>query len=135
LRQFELALPIKLAGLWTAAMFCYVYGDMISMYLPGRLEAMAGGDLGPLGTATPALLVGIAFSMSVPAVMIALSLLLPAKPTRVLNLIFGVLYSLMMAATMATAPAYYLYLGVVEILLTGTIVWLAWKWPRAAATE
>lgn len=126
----ELATANRISALWTAAMFCYVYGDLIGFYIPGRIEQVAEGDLGPLGQATHGLLTGIAAIMALPALMIALSQLLPRRANRALNIIIGALYSLMMLATMYSAPPYYRLQGVIEIALTSTIVWFAWRWPR-----
>ena len=130
LTQFAVPLELRLAGLWTARMFCYVYGDLLSFYVPGRIEATAAGDLGPLGTVSPGILVGIAVFMAIPAVMIALSLHLTARPNRLLNLTFGAAYTLIIVATLPGAPPYYWLLAVVDVALTGAIVWQAWRWPR-----
>ena len=64
--------------------------------------------------------------------MIALSVLLPAAWSRWLNLLFGVLFSLLVGASLLTAPPYYIYLAGVSVGFTGTIAWLAWRWPREA---
>jgi hypothetical protein len=111
-------------------MFCYVYSDLISFYIPGRIDAVAQGDMGPLGVANHALLAGIAAVMAIPSLLVALCLHLPAKANRITNLIFGSVYTLMIAATMFTAPPHYVLLGLIEIALTAFIVYLAWCWPQ-----
>jgi len=121
---------VRLAGLWASVMFCYVYSDLISFYMPGRIEAVAHGDMGLLGVASHALLAGIAAVMAIPSLMVALSLHLPAKANRIANLVLGSVYSLMIAATMFTAPPHYVLLGLIEIALTGAIVYVAWRWPQ-----
>lgn len=131
---YHVALPVRLAALWTAAMFCYVYADFIALWQPGHIAGMAAGDLGPLGTATPAILSAVAVTMAIPAVMIPLSILLAPAVSRALNVLFGVLYTLIIAATVAIgAPPFYIVFGIIEMALTLTIVWLAWTWPRADA--
>ena len=132
LRTYEIPLPVKLAALWAAALGLYVYGDLLSHWLPGSQARMDAGDMGPLGTVTPGLLVGIAVFMSVPCLMIALSLLLPAAWSRWLNVLFGALYSVMVAASLVTAPPYYIYLAGVSVLLTAAVAWLAWRWPSSS---
>jgi hypothetical protein len=67
--------------------------------------------------------------MSIPSVMVFLSLVLRPNLNRWLNIILGVLYTLIILATMPHAWMYYLYLGVVEAILTLLIVWFAWRWP------
>jgi hypothetical protein len=130
LQAFDVPQPLKLAVLWAAAFGCYVYGDLLSHWMPGAQERLDAGDMGPLGTVTPGLLVGIGAFMSIPAVMIALSLLLPANWSRGLNLVFGGLYTLLVAASLLSAPPFYLYLSGVAVALTAAIAWLAWRWPR-----
>lgn len=125
--------PVRLASLWAAAMLCYAYGDLIGFYSPGRIAATTAGDLGPLGQVTEGKLVAIAMCMAIPALMIALSVHLPARVNRPANMALGTVYTLIMAATLPMAPPFYQLLGVVEVLLTMAIVWQAWRWPRAAA--
>lgn len=130
LRRFEIALPLKLAALWAAALGCYVYGDLLSRWVPGAQARMDAGDMGPLGSVTPELLLGIGAFMSVPALMIALSVLLLPVVSRWLNVVFGALYTLLVAASLLTAPPFYLYLSGVAVVLTAAVTWLAWCWPR-----
>lgn len=135
LRRFEIPLPLKLAALWAAAFGCYVYGDLLSHWVPGAQARMDAGEMGPLGTVTPGLLVGIGAFMSIPALMIALSVLLPPAWSRWLNVAFGALYSLLVAASLLTAPPFYLYLSGAAVVLTATVAWLAWCWPRTDDPE
>jgi hypothetical protein len=91
--------------------------------------------MGPLGTVTPQLLLGIAVFMSIPAVMMALSVLMPPSWSRWLNVVFGALETLAVFASLIVAPLFYQYLAGVSVILTALIVWLAWRWPREAATS
>jgi hypothetical protein len=132
---FAIPPPVKLAALWAAALGLYVYGDLLSHWVPGSQARMDAGDMGPLGMVTPGLLVGIAVFMSIPALMIALSVLLPAHWSRWLNIAIGVLYSLLVGASLTSAPPFYIYLSGVSVIMTATIAWLAWKWPRETGSE
>jgi hypothetical protein len=131
-RLVHAAVPVavRLSGLWVATMFCYVYGDIIGLWVPGRIAATASGDLGPLGTATPAILVGIALFMALPALMVALSLYLPARANRIANIACGIAYTLaMMASLLGGAQPYYIALAGLEIALTLAITVQALRWP------
>jgi TRAP-type C4-dicarboxylate transport system permease small subunit len=72
--------------------------------------------------------------MTIPPLMIALSVLLKPKINRLLNIIFGILFTLMMVliAIGSLTPWYifYVFLAIVEALLTFMVVWNAWKWPQ-----
>jgi hypothetical protein len=130
LRPFEIPVQVKLAALWAAAFGCYVYGDLLSHWIPGNQARLDAGDMGPLGTVTPELLLGIGVFMSIPALMIALSVLLRATWSRWLNIIVGALLTVLVGASLLTAPAFYVYLSGVAVVVTGTIAVMAWRWPR-----
>ena len=122
----------KLSALWCSVMFCYIYGDYFELYQPGKLQQMLSGRTA-LGPSTQATLLGMAALLAVPALMIALSLLLPAQPNRWLNIVLGALYSLIMVLAIQGSWHFYIFFGLVEIALTAAIVWHAWTWPRSVA--
>ena len=62
--------------------------------------------------------------------MVILSLSLRPTVNRRLNIVLGIVYTIIMIATMRGAWLYYIFLGVVECILTLLIVWCAWRWPR-----
>lgn len=121
---------LKLAALWASTMFLYLYGDYFGLYKPGTLQSMLDGVMGPLGPTTQGILVGTALMMTIPSLMVFLSLVLPVRVNRVANIVLGLLYTAIILATMPGAWHFYLMLGVVEAALTLTIAWSALKWPR-----
>ncbi len=128
----DLPIPvkIKLSALWTAVMFCYLYGDYFSFYVPGAIESFISGKT---LLNTPVKLFAASLLMTVPALMVFLSLILKPGVNRVLNIIFGILYTgiMLLIAVTSLAPWYtfYVFLAIVECFITSTIVFLAWKWP------
>ena len=120
---------VRLAALWASVMACYIYADYFALYSPGLLASMNRGTIAPFGTASDGVMLFVSAMLIVPALMIFLSAALPARPNRLLNLVAGALYSLIISVTMWTSAHFILY-GVVEIALTLTAVWLAWRWPR-----
>ncbi|MDJ1497177.1 DUF6326 family protein [Cytophagaceae bacterium DM2B3-1] len=133
LQDFQVNVRIKLAALWTTVMFCYVYGDFFSLFVPGRIKHLMEGQSG-VGTTTPISLLCFSLLMTVPSLMIFLSLVLKPQISRWFNLVFGIFFTLIMTLILITTNdtwmIFYSYLAVVEIVLTGTIVWYAWTWPR-----
>ena len=123
-----LHVKIKLAALWASVMFCYIYADYFGLYVPGRLQDLMAGK-SPLGPISQGFLVGTSVMMSIPSLMIFLSVALKPNLNRPLNIIFGVLFTVIILITMWDW-AFYIYYGVVEIVLTGLVVWYAWNWPR-----
>jgi hypothetical protein len=133
LEDLKVPVRLKLAALWTSLMFLYIYGDYFGLYQPGNLQGMLQGKMGPLGPTTQGVLLGTSLLMAVPSLMIFLSLVMRPMLSRVLNMILGLIYAIIMLVTMPGAWTFYLLLGVIEIALSLLIVWHAWKWPRLAA--
>ncbi len=125
-------IKFTLTAIWTSATLCYLYCDFFELYQPGKLQTMLSGQMGPLGQTTQGILLGVCIPLSVPALMIFFSISLPAKHSRIANLIFGVLFTLIMLVFLVSPRIwlYYKYFAVVEVALTCTAVWLAWKWPK-----
>jgi hypothetical protein len=122
---------VQVAALWTAVMFLYVYGDYFNLYQPGKIEAVSRGHLGIGLDTNTASIIG-AGMMTVPSLMIWLSLVMTPTLSKWFNVLFGVVYSLILAATMLRAAPFYLMLGVVEIALTLAIATTALRWPKTA---
>lgn len=128
------SLRIKLAGLWTSLMFCYIYCDYFELYTPGKLDGMLQGKMGPLGEVNQSILLGTALMMLIPSLMILLSLIIPAGICRWLNIGFGAAYTILLAL-LAVVSTWWFYQGfaAIEALLSAYAVWLAWRWPRSLA--
>ncbi len=129
LDDIKVHVKLKLSGLWCSVMFCYIYGDYFELYQPGKLQEMLSGRTA-LGAATQATLLGMAALMTIPSLMVVLSLLLPATLSRWLNIVLGVLYSAIMVLAIQGSWHFYVFFGLIEIALTVAIVWHAWTWPK-----
>ena len=125
-------IKLKLAALWTSVMFCYIYGDYFELYAPGKVEDLMNG-VGMLDT--PMKLFAASVMLAIPALMISLSIFLRPAISRWLNIIFGAFFTgimLLIAVNSLTIwYTFYVFLALVESVLTATIVWQAWKWPRS----
>lgn len=128
----KINIKIKLAAIWTALMFCYVYGDFFSLFVPGRIQRLMEGNSG-VGETTPTTLLLYAVLLALPSLMICLSVTLRASLNRLLNIIVGIFFTLVMILVTVTSLSewmiFYTFLGFVEIILTCIIVWQAIKWP------
>lgn len=128
-------LPVKarLSAAWASLMFFYIYVDHLHLYKPGVLEEMLAGrvfefEANQTFATTSLALVGI------PAVMVTLSAVLPARANRVLNLVVAALYIPVTVFNLSGGEWLAFYgLGVaVETVLLGYILRSAWSWPRSA---
>jgi hypothetical protein len=126
--EVRIPVKIKLAALWVALMFLYIYADHFSLFRTGQLEEMIAGRMGPLPV-TQGSLLSASILMLIPAVMVFLSLALKPAADRWANIILGVLYTAVNIGNLVGETwAFYIFYGVVEIALTLLIVGHAWKW-------
>ncbi|WP_101832528.1 DUF6326 family protein [Frankia canadensis] len=123
----------KLAAAWTSFMFLYAYVDILNFFTPGVIEDILDGkvfefDLSQTFSTTALTLVAI------PIIMVVLSMTLPARATRITNLIVASLYVPVTAFNAVGESWLYFYgLGIVlELILLALIVRYAWTWPRTA---
>lgn len=134
LEDIKVNIRFKLSALWASVMFCYVYGDFFGLFTPGRIKDLMDGQSG-MGTTTPFTLLAYAVLMTIPSLMIFLSLVLKPGISRWVNIITGIFFTLIMGLILVTTKSswmlFYRYFAFIEIVLTGTIVWLSWKWPRS----
>lgn len=123
----------KLAAAWTSFMFLYAYVDILNFYTPGVIQDILDGkvfefDLSQTFSTTALTLVAI------PALMVVLSMTLPARVNRITNLIVAALYVPVTAFNVVGGSWLFFYgLGVVlELILLALILRYAWTWPRTA---
>ena len=126
--DMKINLKMKLSALWVALMLLYIYADIFSLHRPGQIEEMISGRMGPFPVTQGTLLV-FSILMMIPAVMVFLSLTLKPKLNRWANIILGVLYTFVNISNLIGETwAYYIFFGILEIMLTFLIVGYAWKW-------
>ena len=117
---------VILSALWVAAMFVWQQGDVQRLYssdfIPGETK------LGEM--MSPEMLWFIsAITMTIPVVMIILSLTLNYPVNRWANIIVGIVYTGYNLIGLPRYPsAYDKFLIFVSIVFTALIVWFAWKW-------
>ena len=135
----DLRMPVQatLAAAWTSFMFLYLYVDYLGLYKPGVVDDILAGivhdfEIGPT-------FVALALTaLAIPILMIALSMTLPARVNRTINLVVATLYipfSVYNAAGEPWTYSYFYGLSIgLEVLLLAFILRSAWTWPRRAAS-
>ena len=132
----KIDVKIKLAVLWTALMFYYVYADFFDSMTPSSIENF-GSLQTPVGPLTPLLLVIFSVILIIPSSMIFLSVFLKPKINKWLNIVSAVLWSrrawrLFIDTMNSEWYKFYALYQVVEIIILGMIFWQALKWPKEA---
>ncbi len=134
LEDVKINVKIKLAALWVALMFLYIYADIKAIFQTGIIEQIIAGEVEGIQI-TPTLLWVTAILMSIPGVMVLLSLTLKPQANRWINIIVSI-FHIGLAIRLMLMPGTWAYsyiysIGQVVYLLL--IVWSAWKWPKQEA--
>jgi len=130
LEDIKVSLKLKLAALWASFMFLYIYVDYFHLYMPGALEDMLAGKVFVFDI-TQGFLLAALVSVTIPALMIFLSVALPAKLNRFTNIIVAMVYIPYTLFNLAGEAWMHMVFGaVVEVVLLCLIIRYAWKWPR-----
>ena len=125
----KINVKLKISALWISLMLLYIYADFFSLFTPGAIEEMINGNMGPF-PATQMALFSATIMMTIPAVMVYLSVTLKSGINRWFNIIFGAIYTAISVANLIGETwVYYIFFGIVEIIITLIIIRLAWRWP------
>lgn len=138
LQNPPVSVQAKIAAAWTSFMFLYIYVDILNFYKPGVVDGILNGLIWKFDIDSTLLTIFLV-SVSIPAVMVVLSMALPARVNRATNLVVASLlipYSIFNAAgaTWEWAAFYAISIGI-EVLLLVFILRSAWTWPRTPAVS
>lgn len=131
LEDIRVNVKMILAGLWTSVTLCYLYGDYFELYTPGKTKGLVEGtNL----LDTPVKLLTAAVALTIPAVMVFLSLILKPAVNRFLNIAVGIFFTIVMLfigiSSFSDWYLFYTFLAAVECIITLLIVKYAWTWKR-----
>jgi len=130
LEDVKVNLKIKLAALWASFMFLYIYVDYFHLFMPNAIGDILKGIVFKFDITQGFLLVALV-SVTIPVLMIFLSVALPATINRWANIILAALYIPYTLFNLVGEAWMHMFFGAaVEVVLLGLIIRLAWKWPR-----
>jgi len=132
LEDIKVHVKLKLAALWASVMFMYVYVDVLGFYRPGVIEDILAGFMWEFEI-TQTLLVGALALVTIPGLMVFLSLALPARANRWTNIVVAALYvPVSIFNVIGEAWVFYFWFAViVEVALLALVIRYAWTWPAA----
>jgi Family of unknown function (DUF6326) len=134
LEDIKVSLKLKLATLWAGFMFLYIYVDYFALYMPGKIDDILKGRVFVFDITQGFLLAALA-SVTIPALMIFLSVALPAKANRLTNIIVAAVYIPYTLFNLAGEAWMHMVFGAVaEVIFLLLIIRYAWKWPRTQAS-
>lgn len=128
IEDFKINVKLKLATLWTSFMFLYIYVDYFHLYMPGSIKDILAGKMFVFDITQVTLLIGL-ISVTIPALMIFLSVSLSARISRWTNMVVAMLYIPYTLFNLAGEAWIHMMIGaVVEVILLLLIIRYAWKW-------
>ena len=135
LEDVKVNVKIKLSVLWLFGEVTLLTFLVLEFLEQGVIQGIIAGDMKglPLG---PETLLFYAVSLLIPLVMAFLSLTLKDSMNRRVNIIVGVVYTVLylcdLVAHLAVPYAYAILMGIASVVAQLLIVWYAWKWVAPA---
>ena len=130
LEDVQVPVRLKLSALWVSAMFLYVYVDIFAFYKPGTIDDIMVGRVWEFDI-TQRWALGALVLMTIPSLMVFLSLGLPARVARWANVVVASLFVLVsIGNAVGETWAFYWFGSAVEAALLLVIIRYAWTWPR-----
>ena len=130
LEDVNVNVKLKLAALWASVMFMFVYVDVIGFFKPGVIQDILAGRVWEFEISQTWALGALAL-MTIPSLMVFLSLTLPARANRWTNIVVASLYVVISIGN-AIGAAWVLYFAfavIVEVVLLSLAIRYAWQWP------
>lgn len=135
MEDFKVNVRFKLSALWASVTLCYLYGDYFELYVPHKVAGLLSGEN---MLDSPMKLFGASILLAIPALMVSLSIILKPLINKWLNIIFGIFFTLIMLLiafkSLESWLTFYVFLAIVESILTSLIVWYAWTWGKVNKT-
>jgi Family of unknown function (DUF6326) len=133
LEDIKVNVKLRLAALWASMMFFYIYVDYFGLHMPGHINNILEGKVFVFDITQVFLLTALVLT-TIPALMIFLSVALPAKVNRWTNIIVAAVWIPYTLFNLAGEAWVHMVFGaVVEVVLLLLIILYAWKWPKQKA--
>lgn len=129
----ETPVNIKLACLWASFMFVVIYLDYFHLYMPDKLQDIMNGRVYIFAISQGFLVAALAM-VTTPALMIFLSVALPAQANRLTNIIIATINIPLILYNLAGEAWLHMIIGAaIQVTLLGFIIGYAWKWPHTVS--
>lgn len=120
---------VMLSTLWLFVTLNYLYCDVLAHMDSGVLNQLLVGDMGFVKI-TPMFLLSASVLMEIPIAMVLFSRILKQRANRLLNIIGGIIMTLVQTSSVFAGeltPSY-AFFSIIEIATTAFVVWHAWTW-------
>lgn len=130
LEDVKINVKLKISALWVTVMLLFAYGDIFGYFRTGFIENVIAGTVAGMQI-NQEFLMGTSIYITIPCLMVFLSLVLKPAVNRWTNIVLGLVFPVtILISCIGEIWLNYLFLSILESVLLLTIVWYAWKWPR-----
>ncbi|MBI5406017.1 hypothetical protein HY972_03230 [Candidatus Kaiserbacteria bacterium] len=129
MEDIKINVKFKISALWIAMLFVFAYVDIFAFYRPGIIEGIMAGKVAAFQIDQVFLFLTTLY-ITIPSIMVFLSLVLKPVINRWANIIVGILYIVSILLSLIGEVWFFIFGSIVESLLLSLIVWYAWKWPK-----
>ncbi len=130
--QTAVSVRIKIAGLWTSLLMIFAYVDIFGFFRADVVNDALAGKVHIFDVGQTFLLLTTLY-VTIPSLMIFLSLVLAPKINRWVNIVVAAVYAVTIAGSMVGETwLYFLFGSAIELVLLGIIIWFAWQSRRRA---
>ena len=139
MKKSETVIPdrkVILSTLWIFVTLNYLYCDVLSLMSADMLNALLTGEIAGIHMNQVTLLMA-GIIMEISMAMVLLSRILKYSVNRLLNIITGMIKTLIMIGTllMGGASYHYWFFATFEIATTVFIIWYAWTWSTSSIVK
>lgn len=131
--QAPVNVRVKISSLWMATLLVFAYVDIFSFFRADYRADIESGDVSGF-TIGQSFLLAVTVYVAIPSLMVFLTMVLPPKVCRIVNITLGIVYALTIIGGAIGEWHYYVLGSAIEVVLLGAIVWYARTWPRVAAS-
>jgi len=129
----KMDMSVKFSTLWLFAVLNYLYCDVAGLMDPKVLNQYVAGTVNGMQI-NQGFLLYAAILIEIPIAMVLLSRFLNYKANRWLNVIAGIVMTVVQIGTLTVSPTgYYIFFSVIEIATTALIVWTALRWTKSGS--
>ncbi|MDI9341600.1 MAG: DUF6326 family protein, partial [Sediminibacterium sp.] len=89
--DIQINVKLKIAMLWISFMLLYGYVDYFALYMPGNINGIIKGKV-YLFEITQSFIMAALVALTIPTLMVFISVALPSKPNRIINIIVAIIH-------------------------------------------
>jgi hypothetical protein len=120
---------LRISALWIAVLFIFSYVDLFSLYRPDFRADLENGKISGFDV-NQTFLFFTTLYIIIPSLMVYLTLVMPRRLNRIVNITAAGLYGLTIVGSAVGAWNYFILGSLIEAILLGVVVHHSWTWPE-----